>query len=137
MLPEIVSEEPFKKGNRLHGHYVTCVDGTKVYLARRKHGQIFRSGYSSISEAMSEEEAAWMIDETHLFNARARGCKLIGVRVIDTGDLYVTELSNYFDLRKAKIRSYSEAGRGGSRQRYLPLIHFHLTKARVDLLAPL
>lgn len=118
----IVREIEIKKGRRLYGHVVELDDGQKLYLARRSHAQIFRAGKASISEAMSVEEASWAIDEITLYNMRAKGIKVIGVRVHDTGDLYLTHISNFFDLKRAKVKDYE--ARGGARQRYLPLQYF-------------
>jgi hypothetical protein len=54
--------------------------------------------------------------------------------VIDTGDLYLTRLVNYFDMKKAKVRDYTGIGaRGGARQRYLPLSHFAFRRGEVEL----
>ncbi len=82
---------------------------------------------------MTEGEAAWAIDETTLYAMRARGATRVGVRVIDTGDLYVTDMKNFFDLSKAKVKDYTGIGRGGSRQRYLPFQHFAISKGLVEL----
>ena len=63
MTLAIISEEPFKKGRRLYGHYCTLDTGEVIYLAKRKHAEIFRSGNSTISQAMTESTAAWALDE--------------------------------------------------------------------------
>lgn len=118
----IVAETEVKKGRRLYGHICELDDGSKIYLARRRHAEIFRAGKSSISEAMTEGEASWAIDETTLYNLRAKSVKWIGVRVVDTKDMYITHMANYFDLKKAKVKDYE--ARGGTRQRYLPLRWF-------------
>ncbi|MCV5262685.1 hypothetical protein OFC55_34005, partial [Escherichia coli] len=85
---------------------------------------VFRGGCISISEAIARGEAAWAIDETTLYSVRARGCTRVGVRVEDTGDLFLTDIAHFFDLTRARIRDYTGVGRGGSRQRYLPFQHF-------------
>jgi hypothetical protein len=121
---KIVREEEFRKGRRLLGHICTLDDGRIIYFAKRTHAQIFRSGRASISGAMTEGEAAWAIDETTLYSLRARGITIVGVRVTDTGDLYLANLKDFFDFKKAQVRDYTGIGRGGSRQRYLKLQHF-------------
>jgi hypothetical protein len=131
---EIASEVEVKKGRRLYGHFCTLTDGQVIYLARRKHREIFRSGKASISGAMTEGDAAWALDEITLYNLRARNIQVVGVRVIDTHDLYLTRLANFFDLKRAKIRDYTGIGaKGGARQRYLPLQFFLLKKGTVAL----
>lgn len=127
----IVSESPLKRGRRLYGHLCTMDDGQVIYLARRKHREIFRSGHSLISEAMVESQAAWALDETTIYGLRAKRIEFVGVRVIDTGDLYVTKLAFYMDLKKAKVRDYSD--NGGARQRYLPLQYFAYQRGLVAL----
>lgn len=125
---KIVREDEFRQGRRLLGHICTLDDGQLLYLARREHKQIFRSGRASISGAMTDGEAAWAIDEKTLYSLRARGITLVGVRVTDTGDLYLAHLKDFFDHKKAHVRDYTGIGRGGSRQRYLALQHFALKR---------
>ena len=106
----------------LYGHVLTLDTGVKIYIARRKRREIFRNGKSSISAAMSEEIAAWAIDESMLMNLRAKGIGFIGIRELDTGDLYLTRIITFFDRKKFKTKDFST--RGGSRQRYVPLQYF-------------
>lgn len=129
----IVHEEDYRQGRRILGHICTLDDGERIYLARRKHREIFRSGHASISGAMVEGEAAWALDETTLYSLRARGITLVGVRVVDTGDIYLAELKDFFDFKKAHVRDYTGIGRGGSRQRYMGLQHFALQKGTLAL----
>jgi hypothetical protein len=117
----------------LYGHILTMDTGEKIYMARRKHREIFRSGKLSISGAMQEEIAAWAIDENLVFRLRAKGVSSIGVRVIDTGDVYLTRIANFFNIRIYKMHDYTGVGRGGSRQRYVPLQHFNLKRGVVNL----
>jgi hypothetical protein len=127
----IVRLDPVKRGRITLGHLVTLDSGEIVYAARRRHRHIFRSGRASISAAMEDGEAAWAIDETTLYMLRTKGVKRVAVRVEDTGDIYLTALASFFDLRKARVKDYSD--RGGSRQRYLPLDHFTFQRGRVTL----
>ena len=135
-MPAILSETEVRgSGKRkiLYGWMAELDNGERLYIARRKHREIFRSGKQSISGAMQEEIAAWAIDELLLVNLRAKKVKFIGVRVIDKGDFYLTKLETFFDRAKYKLMDYSGVGRGGSRQRYVPLQHFLLKKGRVEL----
>jgi hypothetical protein len=129
----IVKEEEFRQGRKLLGHLCALDDGRVIYLARRRHAHIFRSGKSSISGAMSEGEAAWAMDERTLFSLRARGIEVVGVRVTDTGDLYLARAKDFFDVKKAHLRDYTGIGRGGSRQRYLGLQHFAFKRGHAQL----
>ena len=130
---KIISEDDFRQGRRLLGHICGLDDGRLIYLARRTHAHIFRSGHMSISGAMTDGEAAWAMDETTLYSLRARGITIVGVRVIDTGDLYLAMMKDFFDFRKAKVRDYTGIGRGGSRQRYLALQHFAFKKGSMAI----
>lgn len=135
-MTAVVHEEPIRgtgKRPRLYGWLRTLDDGTKVYMARRKHREIFRSGKSSISGAMKEEIAAWAIDEDLLVRLRARGVQYVGVEVVDTGESYLTGIKTWFDRTTSKLKDYTGVGRGGSRQRYVPLQHFTHNKALVQL----
>src|ERR1700687_385041 len=135
-MPAILSETEVRgSGKRkiLYGWMAELDNGERLYTARRKHREIFRSGKQSISGAMQEEIAAWAIDELLLINLRAKKVKFIGVRGIGNGDFYLTKLETFFDHTKFKLRDYSGVGRGSSRQRYVPLQHFLLKKGRVEL----
>src|SRR3981081_3734233 len=135
-MPAILSETEVRgSGKRriLYGWMCELDTGDKLYLARRKHREIYRSGKQSISGAMQEEIAAWAIDELLLVNLRAKKVKFIGVRVVDTGDFYLTKLEVFFNRKCFKLRDYTGVARGGSRQRYVPLQHFLLKKGRVEL----
>jgi len=115
----------------LYGHILTLDTSQKIYMARRRHREIFRSGKTTISGAMSEEIAAWAIDEALLVKLRVQGVFFIGVRVIDTGDLYLTRLRTFTDPKTSKMHDYTGVGRGGSRQRYVHLKHFAHKKSVV------
>ena len=120
-------------GKRVYGFVCTFASGHVCYFARRRHREIFRTGHSTISGAMTDDVAAWAIDEALLFSLRAKGVKLIGVRVIDTGEAYITNMKVFFDRASYKMRDYTGVGRGGSPQRFVPLQYFRLKKALVDL----
>lgn len=128
----VVKTAEYKPGKRVQGHYWTLDTGEVIYVARRKHRHIFRAGRISISGAMDDGEAAWAIDERHLFTLRAKGIKRLGVQVEDTGDFYLANVADFFDHKKSALRDYTGVGRG-ERQRYLRLQHFECAKARVNL----
>jgi hypothetical protein len=135
---EIISETKiFALGKRklLRGWLCERDDGEKVYYARKRHGDIYRVSHSSISSAMQCGEASWAIDEVLLYNLRAKKVKYIGVRTIDTHDEYLTELEVFFDKKKHKIRDFTGVGRGGARQRHVPLQYFTKISGAVDVAA--
>lgn len=97
-------------------------DGREVYIARRKAGDVWRSGEKTNSDAFAASKAAWAMDDDTLLNLRIEGISLCGVHVKETGDLYITETANFFDKTKAKVMNYES--RGGALQRYLPTSYF-------------
>jgi len=123
--------EHLRKGKRLYGAFVTYPDGRRVYLAYRKHGEIFRAGKKSISRAIQEGVAGWAIDSETLGEVRARGVDAIGVLVKETGDKYLTNIQNYYDPYRSSVIDYS--GKGGSLQRVLPLQFFRKADGKIKL----
>jgi len=95
-------------------------NGSKVYLANRKLGEIFRSGKPSIAEAIRDGVACWAYDEEIVLNMRAAGVSYMGVIVKETGDRFLTPIANLFDPEKMKIKHFDR----GSLQRHLPLQYF-------------
>lgn len=120
--------ELVRKGKRLYGAIVSLNSGEKVYMAYRKHNEIYRSGEMRLGDAIKKGVAAWAMDDETLQIMRAHGIKVVGVFVRDTGERYVTGIDNYFDKTKIKILNY--ASRGGALQRYLPLKYFVLRKSK-------
>jgi hypothetical protein len=117
-----------KKGRRLYGGIHTVVaTGHCAYIAYRKLDEIFRHGEKNISDAIRLKKAAWAIDEETLLEMRAKGIDKIGVLVRETGDLYLTHLSYFFDRSKARILNYES--RGGALQRYLPFEFFSVRRS--------
>lgn len=125
------------KRPRLYGHLIETDAGTKLYIARRKLREVYRDGHMSISGAMQKNVASWAIDEELLIGLRAKSVLYVGVNVHDTGDLYMTKLSVFFDRATSKLRDYTGVGRGGSRQRYVPLQFFTVRKGIASLDAAL
>lgn len=121
--------ELVKKGKRLYGAIVTLETGQKVYMAYRKHNEIYRSGEVRLGDAIKKGVAAWAMDDDTLSMMRAHGINVVGVFVRDSGDRYVTQIENYFDKTKIRILNYS--ARGGSLQRFLPLQYFKYRKASI------
>ncbi|WP_456868382.1 hypothetical protein [Galbibacter sp. BG1] len=97
-------------------------NGTNVYLAYRKLGEIFRSGKRNLSEAIREGVAAWAIDEETLRERRLEGIKVVGVLCKESDDIWLAPIERFFDTNHARIMNYES--RGGALQRYLPLKEF-------------
>lgn len=123
--------EHLRKGRRLYGAFYVFEDGRKVYLAYRKHSDIYRAGCKSISQAMRDGVASWAIDVDTIMEARARGVTAIGVLVRDTGDIYLARLADFMDSTKTNVMNFSR--RGGSLQRFLPLEHWRKRNGLVKL----
>ena len=121
------------KRHILYGWLHTLDSGEKIYMARRRHKDIFRCGKETISGAMTEGVASWAIDEDLLVRMRARGVKFIGVKEIDTGDSYIAPVRTWFNPKTSRLRDYTGIGRGGSRQRYVPFQFLTIKRACVTL----
>lgn len=126
----IVKETPHKPKARVLGHFCTLDDDSVIYLARRKHGQIYRAGKASISDAMAEGKAGWALDEALLYSLRARGISRVGIRVEDTGDLYLASLADFFDRLKSTSDERNFYGKV-DRRRMLRMEHFTVEKGAV------
>lgn len=120
-----------KKGRRRYGGIYTLPSGKRVYLAYRSLREIYRSGKSTISEAVRDGTACWAIDDEHVLQMRLAGVPYIGVFVRDTKDIYLTSLSKFLD--RTKIRFHNYESRGGSHQRLLPLSEFQVRRGRAKL----
>lgn len=101
------------------------------YLANRRRAEIFRSGESTISDAIRNGKACWALDEDTIIKMKSKGVAAVGILCRDTDDIYLTPLSNFLDKTKAKILNYE--GRGGALQRYLPLSYFSYRPGKVKL----
>lgn len=120
-----------KTGKRLYGAFRTYADGTKVYLAYRKHSEIYRGGEASISDAIRAGKAAWALDDETVLAARARGCRFVGVMVRDTGDVYLARIEKWFDRGRTRFINYE--AKGGALQRCLGLSEFSFKPGEIKL----
>lgn len=115
--------EQYKKGKRRYGCFCkNTKTGVIIYLAYRWHKEIFRSGEMTISEAKRKNIACWAIDCDTLQLAKIKGVKYVGVRVKDSGSLYLAPIEEFYNPHNGKILNYT--ARGGSTQKYLPLACF-------------
>lgn len=120
-----------RKGRRLYGYYILW-DDLWLYVALRRHKEIYRDGEPSISEAVRSGKAGWAVDNTTLIEARSRGCAVLCVFVKDTGQLYYTHLSNFLPTSGCS-KQIDWTGRGGSSQRVVPLDRFWTKSAPIVL----
>lgn len=120
-----------KKGSRLYGAYYAGADDQEIYVAYRRHKDIFRSGHSTIHAAHDAGEACWALDEETLLNLRRQGVRFVGVLEKESGDLWLTGVDRFMDRTKARMCNHM--GRGGVLQRYLPLTHFQIKRGKIKL----
>ena len=80
-----------------------------------------------------KEVCGWAIDQTTLITVRAKGCDFVGVRTIDTKDIYIAPISLWFDRKIFKEHNYEGIGNGGTLQRLLYLEHFVINKGKTEL----
>lgn len=135
-MVKIIGREEVKgrgKRPRLYGWIFRYDDGTAMYVARRKHKQIYKGGCSSISEAIQQDKAGWAIDELTIINMRVKGVKLIAVKCEDNGDKYVTPISNYLRPGKYKNIDFTGVGKGGSKQRVVSLNLFEKSSGEIKV----
>lgn len=118
------AKEIIKKKGRLYGA-IYDIDGAEVYLAWRYQHEIFANGRAFRTEAMEEGDASWALDLDTLFEMNVRGITKVGVVIRDIGDVYVTDLQNFYD--HGELMTFLT--QGGAAQKYLPLSFFALTRA--------
>lgn len=117
--------EKNKKGKRLCGWWVkNPTTGVVIYVARKWHKEIFRSGELTISDALRKNIACWAIDNETLQLARIKGVKFVGIKVRDHGSIYLASIDEFYNPANLNIKNH--AARGGALQRYLPLENFRV-----------
>lgn len=132
VLPKLrkdIHQEPIKRGRRFYGCLCHLPDGRRVYLARRKHGEIFRGGNKSIKAAIESGEAAWAMDVDTVLRMIREGVHALGIYVLETHEIYLTDAATW--LKHSKIKNYER--RGGALQRYLTFEHFRKSDAIVKI----
>lgn len=117
--------EKIGHGRRRWGAIYASSKGEQFYLSWRKSPALFRGGEKSLSAAVRNDKAAWAFDYDLLLRLKTRGVRLVGVICQDTGDKFLTELSNYFEHGE---RQYHPKDR--NQQVYLNLSYFRVRQAR-------
>jgi len=80
---------------------------------------------------MREGFAAWAIDYSTLVATRGKNRKLIGGKLMGTGDRNFSPIERYFDRKLTRTINYTS--RGGSLQKILPLKAFKVVRAEPSL----
>lgn len=127
-------EKTVKKKRRTYGAvYSRESDGERIYLAWRKHHEIYRCGHASVSDAMRAGKAGWALDDETLLNLRATGIKFVGVLLRQTQEVWLTRTDAFFVRGAGKLWYFHDhTARGGTPQRVMPLQCFaHIPKVRL------
>lgn len=69
------------------------------------------------------------MDDEMLHELRLKGVRVIGVKVRDVGDLWISHIDYFMDREKAPV----VMGRGGMTYRALPLRYFKRRSARIRI----
>ena len=124
-LPKmIIRKDPTRRRSPVYGAVYTLSSGELLYVAYRRHKEIFRSGKQTISEAVQDGIACWAIDNDTALARKNEGVRFVAFLEKDTDDLWVTPLERFFDKSLSRVHNYE--ARGGALQHYLPLEHFEL-----------
>lgn len=116
-----------KRGRRNHGVLFTLPDGKKIYVIRRRHKDIYRASRKTISDALREEVAGWVVDELTMIDAQINYFDFIGVHDRDTGTLYVAPFSSFTDPTQYDSCSFRNASR------YLPMRFWKVHSGNVKI----
>jgi hypothetical protein len=112
-----------KNGRRHYGWFCkNTATGMVVYVARRFHKEIFRSGEKTISDAQRKNVACWAIDVETLRMCKIKGAKYVAVWLRENGSLFLAPIERFDD--PVNVKTYNFSHRGGALQRYLPLTQF-------------
>ncbi|OAB55686.1 hypothetical protein AY600_02080 [Phormidium willei BDU 130791] len=124
-----LTREDLKLGKRNLGTVYRWPDGRSCFLAERRIKDIERGKNAYVSHAKAKEQAMWSIETYTLTKLRTMGIQTVGVRVKDSGDIYLT--SYHRMMRDGKV--LSARTRNGSLQRSLPIQHFRRKRGRLKL----
>lgn len=120
------SKTKHKFGARHKGWEVTLPSGDSAYIIERKHHQIFRDGKYSITEAMQDDKASWMLEHTALRMIQKKELKWIIIFVLNTGEYYVASTETWLDKTKVK-----DVDTRADRVRHLGVQH--MKRGQVDI----
>jgi len=104
-------------------------DGREVYVARRGEKGLYRDQEKTDSAAIAKGLGSWAIDEETLAKLHKRGVQLVGVLWEIHDQLFLTEITNYYDRTKFVFQDNSR--RRGSAQRYLNHRYFRVLNRSV------
>lgn len=102
--------------------------GQTAYIFERRHHQIYRDGRNTITDAMGEDVASWMIEHTILRMIQKKKIQWIIIFVVNTGEYYTASREKWEDktiTRDMDTRS--------DRVRHLGLQHMKLGRVTVPI----
>jgi hypothetical protein len=110
-----------KRGRRKIGITYTAPDGRRCYFVYKNLWQMHRVAQKDLSAAVRAGVAGWAISESDLIDCNAKGIKMIGVIVRETGDKYLASLQQFQSSKAVPV----ELGKMTRvRCRMLPLSEF-------------
>lgn len=101
-----------------------------MYVAHRRNSHYFKNGEKTQSEAIIKGVAAWAIDRETLTELRLTGVDFVCVHIKEPDDFFITDRKKFEDSTLAQPKDYTNIGRGGSDQAYLPIQHMHYVMGR-------
>lgn len=121
-----------KKHGRRHGFVYTHKEtGKIIYLAIRKHRDMWRDKLKTVNEAVAKGVAGWAVDADDVREWTRKGASAIGVYVIDTNDMYLGDVQLWLNPEKSK--AITAPGRRGTAQRLVNLVHLGFRPAPVKI----
>ena len=120
--------EKIGRGRRNWGAIYASSRGEEFYLSWRNSPALYRGGEKTLSAAVRNDKAAWAFDYDLLLKLRTRGIRFIGVHCRDSGDVFLTELQNYFDHGERQFHI-----RDRNQQVYLGLEYFRARVTKIRL----
>jgi hypothetical protein len=115
-----------KFGSRHTGWEVTLPSGVTAYIIIRRHHQIYRDGKLTITAALTEDVASWMIEHAALRMVQKRGLEWIIIFVVNTGEYYAAPIATWLDKTKT-----TDLDTRADRVRHLGIQH--MTRRQVDI----
>lgn len=84
---------------------------------------MIKSGEKTNSDALTKNVAGWAIEYDILLNLRRQGIETVGVYVKDTGDKYITDITNFLEQNSKLIQPKNK---NSGLRRFLPISFFSI-----------